>query len=379
MAGATPDGGLHRLSCSDPDKVVRDWFAKEVRAIDPNVKYFVDKMGSQWAIFPGENNDIPPIAVGSHLDSVQTGGRYDGPLGVWTNEEGARFPPACMASSVWAGQLSLEDAHRCTDTVNRSITIGDELKRIGYAGEVEASHRTNPLSAHFEIHIEQGSRLEKAGKEVGIVDSSQGMVWYNVSLRGFTRHTDTTFMEDRRDALAGAAKCVVEIQRVGRESKTGMATVSLFKSSPQNFCNIPDKVDFSFSAQHTNLAVLRKMEEGILAFIRNTAQEDKLEVVTLEKIWDLEPNRFDETAVQCLEDAAKEMGFNYTRIGNMTGHDSSYTRLVCPTAMVFTPCKDGISHNPAEYASPEECSTGAQVILGGVLNFDALLRKKLSA
>ncbi|TFK47986.1 Zn-dependent exopeptidase [Heliocybe sulcata] len=303
------------------------------------------------------------------------------PLAVinWTNEEGARFPPGCMSSAVWSGEMALEDAHACTDTTDPSVTIGAELKRIGYSGYVEASYKTNPLSAHFEIHIEQGSRLEKAGKEVGIVESSQGMRWYNAGLQGFTRHTDTTFMDNRRDALVGAAKCVLEIQRLGRESKTGMATVSLFKSSPQNFCNIPGNVEFSFSMQHTDRNVLEQMEGDAFRFIRSMAEEDNLEVTRLEKIWDFEPNRFDETAVQCLEDAAKEMGFNYTRIGNMTGHDSVYTRLICPTAMVFTPCKDGISHNPAEYASPEECSTGAQVILGGVMKFDALLRARHAA
>ncbi|KAI9822685.1 MAG: hypothetical protein M1827_000404 [Pycnora praestabilis] len=165
-------------------------------------------------------------------------------------------------------------------------------------------------------------------------------------------------MDNRRDALVGAAKIVLEIQRLGKASETGMATVSLFKTSPQNFGNIPDTVDFSFSMQHTEQAALQKMESDIYAFVKKTAEEDNPELKVMEKIWNFDP-------------ACK-------RLVSLTGHDSVYTRVVCPTAMVFTPCKDGISHNPAEYANPKECSDGAQTILGAVLKYDDILRKKHS-
>ncbi|RFU28632.1 hypothetical protein B7463_g7710, partial [Scytalidium lignicola] len=391
IAGAK-DRGLSRLSCDDNDKIARDWFADEVRKL--GASYTIDAMGTQWATIEGTDNDIPPIGVGSHLDSVQTGGKFDGPLGVlresgkktyapftvinWTNEEGARFPPGCMSSAVWSEQLDLDYAHKCTDTMDRSITIKDELKRIGYLGSKEVSYKTNPLSAHFEVHIEQGNRLEKSGSDVGVVDSIQGMRWYDVSLRGFTRHTDTTYMDNRQDALVGASKMVLEVERIGRDSKTGMATVSLFKSSPQNFCNIPSVVDFSFSMQHTDLSTLTDMEKQIEKFIYETAAASGLDVTNYQNIWSFDPGVFDKTAVNCVEEAAKDMGYNYDKLCSHTGHDSIYTRLVCPTAMVFTPCRDGISHSPLEYASPENCSVGAQTILGAVLRYDDILRKKYS-
>ncbi|KAK7553493.1 hypothetical protein IWX49DRAFT_634966 [Phyllosticta citricarpa] len=399
MAGAK-DGGLRRLSCDDNDKIARDWFASEVKKL--GCKYEVDAMGCQWATLPGENNEIPPIGIGSHLDSVQSGGKFDGPLGVltglevakvlkesgkktyapicvinWTNEEGARFPPACMASNVWAGEFDIDAARKCTDTADKKTTIGDELKRIGYAGKKECSYKASPLSAHFEIHIEQGPRLEREGLDVGIVDSVQGMHWFNAGLRGFTRHADTTPMEMRHDALAGAAKIVLEIQRLGRETG-GMATVSLFKSQPQNFCNIPSAVDFSFSMQHPDKATLDGMKKHVESFVKKVAADDGLDIAEYDNIWSYDPNSFDPVAVSCIEAAAKDMGYNYKKLISHTAHDSLYTNMHVPTAMVFTPCRDGISHNPLEYASPENCSVGAQTILGGVLRFDDILRKKHS-
>ncbi|TVY27967.1 N-carbamoyl-L-amino-acid hydrolase, partial [Lachnellula hyalina] len=400
IAGAK-DGGLQRLSCDDNDKIARDWFATQVQEL--GCKYEIDAMGSQWATMEGQNNNLPPIGIGSHLDSVPTGGKFDGPLGVftglevlkvlkasskktyapisvinWTNEEGARFTPGCMSSAVWAQKLDIDYAHKCFDTMDESITIIDELKRIGYDGSKEVSFKTNPLSAHFEIHIEQGSRLEKSGKDVGVVDRVQGMRWFDVSLRGVTRHTDTTYMDIRKDALVGAAKIILEVERIGKASKTGMATVSLFKSSPQNFCNIPDSVDFSFSMQHTDKSTLEEMTNAIKKFVHDTAQKSGLEVTKYQNVWSFDPAEFDSEAVACVESAAKDMGYAYERLCSHTGHDSIYTNMVVPTAMVFTPCRNGISHSPLEYASPENCSIGAQTILGAVLKYDGLLRKRHS-
>ncbi|GME28812.1 putative N-carbamoyl-L-amino acid hydrolase [Neofusicoccum parvum] len=363
-AGATPDGGLRRLSCDDADKTARDHFAEEARAL--GLKYEVDAMGCQWATLPGERDDVAPIGVGSHLDSVQSGGRFDGPLGVftglevvkvlresgwttfapvavvnWTNEEGARFPPGCMSSAVWAHKLDIAYAHACTDTADRTTTIGDELRRIGYMGTREVSYKTNPLSAHFEI-------------------------------------TDTTPMDIRKDALVGAAKIVLEVERIGHASNGGMATVSLFKSSPQNFCNIPSSVDFSFSMQHPEPAVLQGMTGQIEDFVHKVAATHGLEVADYSNVWSYDPSDFDAEAVACVESAAKEMGYSYQRLISHTGHDSIYTNMVVPTAMVFTPCRDGISHSPLEYASPENCSIGAQTVLGAVLKYDDILRKKYS-
>ena len=282
-----------------------------------------------------------------------------------------------MSSAVWSHNLDLDYALSCTDTADTTTTIGAELQRIGYAGSKQVSHTTNPLSAHFEIHIEQGTRLEEAGLDVGVVDGGQGMRWYNVSLCGVTRHTDTTAMAGRQDALVGAAKAVLEVERIGREYG-GMATVSLFKSSPQNFCNIPSDVSFSFSMQHPSASVLSTMTSTIESFIRSTASSSNLEVAAYDNVWTFEPFSFDAQAVQCVEDAAKAEGYTYKRLISHTGHDSIYTNFVVPTAMVFTPCKGGISHSPDEYASPENCRVGAQVVLGAVLRYDEVLRGKFA-
>jgi hydantoinase/carbamoylase family amidase len=308
----------------------------------------------------------------------ESGKKTYAPISVinWTNEEGARFPPGCMSSAVWSHNLDIDYALSCTDTADNVTTIGSELQRIGYAGSKEVSHKTNPLSAHFEIHIEQGTRLEEAGLDVGVVDGGQGMRWYNVSMRGVTRHTDTTAMAGRQDALVGAAKAVLEVERIGKEYG-GMATVSLFKSSPQNFCNIPSEVDFSFSMQHPNAETLAKMTDAIESYIRSIAASSNLEISAYDNVWTFEPFNFDAQAVQCVEDAAKAEGFSYKKLISHTGHDSIYTNFAVPTAMVFTPCKDGISHSPLEYASPKDCRIGAQVVLGAVLRYDEVLRKKL--
>lgn len=197
-------------------------------------------------------------------------------------------------------------------------------------------------------------------------------------------------MDNRQDAVVGAAKMVLEVQRIGRESKTGMATVSLFKSSPEIFCNIPSIVDFSFSMQHTDLDTLEGLDEQIHRFVHETAASSGMEVSNYQHIWSFDPGVFDDTAIICVEEAVKEMGYSYDKLCSHTGeyslkrverdvltemgHDSIYTQMVCPTATIFASCRNGISHSRFEYASPKTCR-----VLGAVLRYDEILRKKYSA
>ncbi|KIW73683.1 hypothetical protein PV04_01781 [Phialophora macrospora] len=396
IAGAR-DGGLCRLSLDDNDKIARDWFAEEAKQM--GCRHTVDTVGTQWVTLDGENNDVPPIAIGSHLDTVSTGGKFDGCLGVlaglevlrvlhasgyktfapitainWTNEEANRFLMACSGSSVWSGETALDAALRVPDVSQPSITFGNELKRIGYNGTAEASYRARPLSAHFELHVEQGRRLEQAGKEVGVVYASRGMRYYQVALRGALGHVSMRI--DRKDALVGAASIILEIERIGRATE-GTTTTTMFSMTPQDIATIPNATNFTFGTQYSNASIHQEVEDHLIGFIEKAAADRGLEV-TVDHIAKFDSTVFDETLVSCVEQSAKDMGYNYLRMESHALHDSMYIQKVCPSAMIFTPSRDGISHSPLEYSSPENCKVGAQTVLGAVLEYDAVLRAKYS-
>lgn len=395
MAGATDDGGLHRLALDDNDVIIRNWFKDEVEAL--GMEYTVDEVGSQWAIMKGENNSIAPIGIGSHMDSVPCGGRYDGPLGVltalesvkamkkagyknyapiavinWTGEEGSRFAPACLASGVWCGAMTTDAAYQCFDTETPSITLDKALTETGFKGSTPADHKKNPLSAHFELHIEQGVRIETAGKDIGIVVGNQANHWFRVKLVGFSRHTDTTPMDKRRDALLGAAQMIQAVNELSIKNK-GFGTVTIFNSHPKSGCNIPGNVEFLFSIQNEQLSNLKVQEKEILQAMSEIADKNKLEM-SMTQVLDIDPFDYNATIADCFRDAAHDEGWSTIDIVSHTVHDSSWTNNVCPTAMVMCRSKDGISHNPSEYSTPEDCYKGAQTLLGAVVKYDGMLR-----
>src|SRR5579862_2824183 len=233
--GATPKGGICRLTLTDLDREVRDWFKAQCEALGCAVA--VDEVGTMFARRPGKNPNLPPIAMGSHLDTQPTGGKFDGVLGVlgalealrtlhaaeyetnapieivnWTNEEGARFAPAMLASGVFAGVLSTDYAYSRTDRDGK--TFGEELERIGYKGSAKAGART--FSAMFELHIEQGPILEAEGRKIGVVQGVQGIRWYEITITGQDSHSGTTPMTLRRNALLGAARMIERIDAIAR-------------------------------------------------------------------------------------------------------------------------------------------------------------------
>ncbi|KAK5060018.1 hypothetical protein LTR84_009902 [Exophiala bonariae] len=370
--GATNDGGMHRLACDDQDRLVREWFIAETTKCGCSHK--IDAMGNIFAIRPGENNNIPPIGLGSHLDTQPTGGRYDGILGVlcamevlrviheanvttyapiavvnWTNEEGAIFPPAMLGSGVWAGQFTLEHGHSRKSIEGK--TMAKELERIGYLGSTPCSSQENPLSAHFEVHIEQGTILDRAEKAVGIVTGAQTVRWFRLTLTGRAEHTGGTPMDNRSDALLAAAKVIVEVNKTAIEHGA-RATVSTAKSSPQSMNTIAGTVELSLDLRAPTDQEMDELEQSLKhAFDAINAEHGTS--LAMDVVWDSKATHFDSEMVECVRQSAKEIGCSH-EMTSFIGHDSVYTSKVVPTAMIFARCKDGISHNPAEYTRPEE-------------------------
>jgi beta-ureidopropionase / N-carbamoyl-L-amino-acid hydrolase len=396
--GATPKGGIKRLTLSDEDRQVRDWFARACAAAGCTVT--VDAMGNQFARRPGRDATLPPIAIGSHLDTQPTGGRYDGVIGVlsglevlrtlrdtgyetaapvevvnWTNEEGSRFAPAMLASGVFAGVFEQGWAEARQD--RDGVRFGDALDRIGARGGVPCG--SHPLSAHFELHIEQGPVLEAEGKTIGVVTGVQGMRWYEVEVTGRESHAGTTPMPLRRDALAAAAEIVRAVEALGKaHAPDAVATVGLLECRPNSRNVVPGSAFLTVDLRHPDDAVLAAMETGLDATLRRVGTERGIEV-SLSRVWDSPAVRFDADCVGAVRRAAEEAGLPAREIVSGAGHDSAYVARVTPTAMIFVPCREGLSHNEAEHAERDHVAAGADVLLRAVLDTDRRLAERAGA
>jgi N-carbamoyl-L-amino-acid hydrolase len=394
--GGTPKGGICRLTLTDLDRQVRDWFKARAEALGCTVT--VDDMGAMWAHRPGQA-DVLPIAMGSHLDTQPTGGKFDGALGVlaalealrtlveqgyetfapievvnWTNEEGSRFQPAMIASGVFAGVFDRAWAAAREDRA--AVRFGDALEAIGYRGTEPCGARK--LSAFFELHIEQGPILEAEAKDIGVVTGVQGMRWYEVALTGREQHAGTTPMDARCDALTCAARIVGEVEGIARtHGPLAVGTVGRLEVKPGSPNVIPGEVLFTVDLRHPELPVLDAMEKLLTAATDQVCAAVGVGVV-LTKIWDQPPVRFDADCVACVREAAEGAGLTTRDIVSGAGHDAAYVSRVAPTAMVFVPCRDGISHNEIEFSSREQCAAGAQVLLQAVLNYDRRLAERAS-
>ncbi|KAL6835838.1 hypothetical protein J3E69DRAFT_319639 [Trichoderma sp. SZMC 28015] len=391
--------GMARLALSDDDAQVRRWFAEETQKLGCNL--VVDQMGNMFANKRGSAPEpTPMIAMGSHLDTQPRGGRYDGILGVvaavevmrtlaenghkthhnigivnWTNEEGARFPKSMMASGVWAGKIPLEDAYSLPDIMDPSATVKSELQRLGYIGDVACSSTGYPLKAHFELHIEQGPILEQTGKRIGVVQGGQGYRWFTITVTGRDAHTGTTPLNNRSDPLLAAAKMIASSNYVAKDFNA-LASTGVIKI-PQNSSpnTIPSQVTFTLDIRHPEDAVLNVVENRIFESFEAIAKKDGRGV---QLNWTLDTDSpatlFDPDCIKMVAKAATdllgEQGWQYITSG--AGHDSINTSSQCPTTMIFVPCKDGVSHHPEEYCSPEDCAIGTQTLLDSVLNYDKL-------
>jgi N-carbamoyl-L-amino-acid hydrolase len=392
--GGTAKGGICRLTLSDLDAQVRDWFKTRAEAFGCTVT--VDDMGAMFARRPGQRNDIPPIAMGSHLDTQPTGGKFDGVLGVlaalealrtlhragyetfapievinWTNEEGSRFTPAMMASGVFAGVFARDWAAARQD--RNGETFGNALEKIGYRGpEPCGQHK---LSAFFEVHIEQGPYLEAEAKDIGVVTGVQAMRWYEVTVTGQDSHAGTTPMPRRRDALLAAARMVEAVNKAALQNPTAVGTVGLLEVKPGSPNVVPGEVYFTIDLRDPDAALLDRMENNLAATARQMAADLGVEIA-IKNIWTQPAVQFDARCVAAVRAAAEVSGYSTRDMTSGAGHDAAYVSRVAPAAMIFVPCRDGISHNEAEYSSKEQCAAGAQVLLQAVLDYDRRLAER---
>jgi N-carbamoyl-L-amino-acid hydrolase len=393
--GGTPKGGICRLTLTDLDAEVRRWFKAQAEALGCTVT--VDDMGSMFARRAGQRSDIPPIAMGSHLDTQPTGGKFDGALGVlaalealrtlhlagyetfapievvnWTNEEGARFAPAMIASGVFAGVFSRDWA--CARADRSGETFSNALEKIGFRGTERCGD--HKLSAFFELHIEQGPYLEAEGKDVGVVTGVQAMRWYEVTVTGQDTHAGTTPMPRRHDALLGAARMVEAVNATAGQFPSAVGTVGLMEVRPGSPNVVPGEVFFTIDMRDPDAGVLDRMEQTISATADSVARELGLEIA-LKNIWTQPAQAFNADCIAAVRAAAKVSGYSTRDMISGAGHDAAYIARVAPASMIFVPCKDGISHNEAESSTKEQCAAGAQVLLQAVLDYDRRLAERL--
>jgi beta-ureidopropionase / N-carbamoyl-L-amino-acid hydrolase len=393
--GGTAKGGICRLTLTEHDKAVRAWLQAEVEALGCTVVR--DDMGVMFARRAGARADVPPIGIGSHLDTQPTGGKFDGNLGVlaalevlrtldaagyetfapielinWTNEEGARFSPPMLASGVFAGVFTREWAAARTDP--EGVSFGVALEAIGeQGGEVCGQH---PLSAFFELHIEQGPVLEAEGYDIGAVTGVQGMRWFEVTITGQAAHTGATPMHLRKNALLGAARLVERVEAIAcAHAPLAVATVGSMRVKPNSPNVVPGEVFLTVDVRHPEADVLEAIEGELQVALGEACAPLGLTVQSA-RIWDQPPVVFDAECVAAVRGAAEAGGFKLRDMVSGAGHDAAYVSRVAPTAMIFVPCRGGVSHNEAELSSQEQCAAGAQVLLQAVLAYDRMLAER---
>ena len=384
--GATPKGGVRRLTLSAEDKQVRDWFREACEAAGLEVK--VDALGAMFALRKGRDMTRPPVGLGSHLDTQPTGGKFDGVLGTlaalevvrtlndagietdaplcivnWTNEEGSRFAPAMMASAAYVGDFTTDDILSRKDA--EGVTVAEALDGIGYRGDAPVG--SQKLGCFVELHIEQGPILEAEHKTIGVVDSGQGVLWYDGKITGFKSHAGSTPMPLRRDALATLSEIVLAVESIARKhgpKAVGTVGEAVIANPSRNV--IPGEIAFTVDCRSADADVLDALDKDLRAAIAEISARRKVDVA-LDLIWRKPPTHFDAKLVDAVENAAKQLGYSHRRITSGAGHDACNLNTVMPAAMVFVPCKDGISHNELEDATQTDCTAGANVLMHTVL------------
>ncbi|MFV0281549.1 MAG: Zn-dependent hydrolase [Rhodoblastus sp.] len=379
--GATAGGGCNRQALTPEDARGRALF--KLWCETAGCKVAVDGLGSMFAHRPGKE-DLPPVLIGSHLDTQPTGGKFDGVLGVlaalevmrvlqetglqtrrpieivnWTNEEGCRFAPAMLASAVFAGALPSERAFEAKDA--GGARFADELRKMGLDHSAPVGGRE--IAAYVELHIEQGPVLEAEGFDIGFVVAGQGMRWYDVVYRGFGSHAGSTPMPARRDAMAGAARLVLEAQRIGKKyGPAGVATVGEMQVGPNSRNIIPGETRFSIDIRHPDAETLAAMDAEIRASFARCRDAERLDGELVDVAFN-PPVPFDAAILDIIRKQTAVLGLKGRDIVSGAGHDAFHLAKICPAAMIFTPCKDGISHNEAEDISREWAEAGANVLL----------------
>jgi N-carbamoyl-L-amino-acid hydrolase len=384
--GATAKGGVNRQALTDLERRGRDLFIQWCRAEGCTIR--IDNIGNIFARREGSDPSAKAVMAGSHLDSQPTGGKYDGCFGVlsglevirtlnqhnittrspvevvaWTNEEGCRFPPCMMGSGVFAGELDFDAMMARTDA--DGVKVSDALDAIDYRG----SDRVSPseISAYFEPHIEQGPILEDTDTTIGVVIGGLGQKWFDLTLTGLEAHAGPTPMHLRRDAMMGAAEVTQALNRIAFEHQPhGRGTVGCMALHPGSRNVIPGQVKMTLDMRHWEPEALEAMGQAVSAAVEEICQRHGLDY-QLEPTANFAPEFFDKDCVDAVRQSADKLALSHMDIISGAGHDAMFVGRVAPAAMIFIPCKDGISHNEIESAKPEHVHAGANVLLHAVL------------
>jgi len=381
--GRDAGGSLTRLAASDADKAARDLLAGWMKEI--GLELAVDRIGNLFGIWRGvEHGDLPPVMIGSHIDTVVDAGIHDGCYGVlagleviatlrraglrpscpiavaaFTNEEGVRYAPDMMGSLVYAGGLAVEDALAVVGT--DGTVLGEELARIGYAGPEEPGF-LRPR-AYVELHVEQGPILEHQGIPIGAVANLQGISWQRVTIEGVANHAGTTPMAMRRDAGQAAARVVTFLRdHIAGPSASTVATVGCMALKPNAINVIPARAIFTIDLRDPDGATLQAAEAALARYLDELAQTEGVSV-SAERLARTAPVTFDPGIVELVEHAAERRGLRSLRMTSGAGHDAQMMARLCPAAMIFVPSTDGISHNPREHTPAPDLLAGANVLL----------------
>ncbi len=380
--GATENGGVTRLSLSDEDVLARNYFCECCEALGMDIH--VDDMGNIYATLAGKK-DVPPIVMGSHLDSVEKGGRFDGVLGIltaieairtikeneievdipltivnFTNEEGARFDPAMMSSGVITSKFDKEKMLQSTD--KNGVRFHEALQASGYEGE--QANRLKEALAYIELHIEQGPVLEAKQHEIGVVEGVLGMVCYEITITGQSNHAGTTPMTMRKDPMIVASTIITELhEQLGKIDEQLVFTFGRLNVSPNIHTVIPNQVTFTIDSRHQNPEVMEQVEDILLA-LPETAGGCNIHPV---KLWGRETVYFDTAICNEVERACQSFGYTVHRMFSGAGHDAQYMASMVPSAMIFVPSIQGKSHCEEEKTTFEDCAKGADILLETVL------------
>ncbi|CAN5118521.1 Zn-dependent hydrolase [soil metagenome] len=381
QVGALAGGGVNRLALTDADRLGREWTVARMRALGMAVT--TDAIGNVTAVYAG-TEDLPPVMTGSHIDTVRTGGLYDGNYGVlaglevvatlrdaglrlrrplavafFTNEEGARFQPDMMGSLVYVGGLPLAQA--LATRASDGCTVGEELQRIGCQGPAPVGCPV--VDSFVELHIEQGPVLHQQGLQIGVVEGVQGISWTEFTLEGVSNHAGTTPMALRHDAGAVAMDIAAFVHGLAlRYGGRQLATVGTMQLSPNLVNVIAQRAVFTVDLRNTDEAALARAEAEVLEFALQCAAAQGVSC-RQRRLARFEPVAFDAQVVSLIEQETQALGLSALRLPSGAGHDAQMLARVCPTGMIFVPSVNGLSHNVNEFTEPDDLAHGAQVLL----------------
>ncbi len=386
--GEIPGNGCRRLALSQDDLDGRELFLAWCE--NRGFRTSFDKVGNLFVRRPGTQADAMPVAVGSHLDTQPNGGRFDGVLGVlagfevletledrgietkapidvvvWTNEEGTRFAPAMMGSGVHTGALSLPTVLATSDA--EGVTVSSELAKHGYSQGLPPGCQR--IGRYLELHIEQGPILEEKDKVIGSVSGGQAIRWYDLSILGEETHAGPSSMASRRDPVPALSRVIDTVFNLTRMDDAARATIGRIQTHPGSVNVVPGQISASIDLRHPDDAMLSRMHDRLLQGAREVGAAFTLLDVSVECTWHSPAVAFDVDMGRVVRLSAERRGYPAMEMVSGAGHDAFNLARIVPTTMIFVPCRDGISHNEREYAAPEHCAAGANVLLDAVLHY----------